>query len=91
MNAYSASVPVSRELLEDHSSDIVTFLAQSLRRIGAPWEFPDRNPMPEFVPFPRMATVEAIVTGWRADGWRNRLRDVLDVALNGLPDDDEWQ
>lgn len=72
--------PVSRELLDDCGMNAVSF---GFRRFTHPWEFPDRNPMPRFTPFPRLARLSG-----RIEGARLRMRDIVEVARHGLPLED---
>jgi hypothetical protein len=74
--AQQAYIPVTREILADAG-------------LLPAWETPDRNPMPRFVPFPRLAAAQVAL-----DTVRDRAHQAFDV-LRGTkvaapPDYLEW-
>ena len=50
-----------------------------------PWKFPDRNPVPKIVLFPRLARWQT-----RIAEARTRLAFAADVLRHGVPEQDDW-
>ena len=64
--------------------------SQLFRRWFTPWELPDRNPMPSFTPFTRVAVAERFVRRvWRRlrEAWR-RVNSAVDELRYG--DTGDW-
>lgn len=53
--------------------------------VREPWDFPNRNPMPHLILFPRIERVRA----WIEEA-RNRIRLAREVLRNGCLDREDW-
>jgi hypothetical protein len=52
----AAIVPMPSEMVRDLGRfSIARYLEAATHQVFCPWEYPDRNPMPRLVPFPRLA------------------------------------
>jgi hypothetical protein len=70
-------LPISGELARDVGlSGAVQLIEGGLHRVFVPWEYPDHNPFPTLVPFPRIA---------RLQNWWNSRRHGDDYD-----EDDTW-
>lgn len=54
----AAWLPVTPEMVADAAS-LRPRIDQAFDRWANPWKYPDHNPLPEFVPFPILARLEA--------------------------------
>jgi len=69
-----AYLPVSRELLDDAHS-LSDALDVAFDRWLRPWRYPDPNPMPHIVPFPRLERIA---------------QRVNNIRQRDISEEDEW-
>ncbi len=71
-----AHLAIPDELLADSGVSVAAMLEGMLDRTFRPWRYPDPNPMPTLVLFPRVAQLER--RWYRLEGTKDRLGHRLD-------------
>lgn len=85
-NAFTLRMPVGEmEMFQSFHAEMDRMMRESMRRMVAPWEFPDRNPFPSYAWWPWIDRALWLRTHGRQEA-RDRLTEAWSVLRHGIPD-----